>query len=121
MSGPTGRKALFQIQETAGDKALRSLTLAANPIFTHLLLVEFAFSPTGRSERTTAMQPQASQGGGGRLSGGLILGSTEPCLGAQRRTVGREDSLPAAPAPRGALLMFWTKVPGVSPGASEVP
>ena len=72
--------ALFQRQVTAGDKALRSLTLAANPISHISFWVAFAFSPTGRSEQTTAVQPQARRGGGwGKaLLGGLFWAQQNP-------------------------------------------
>lgn len=92
---------LFQRQVTAGDKALQSLTLAANPVLTHLLLGRICLPlPLGGQSKPLQCNRRLLKGAGGG-SPGIVLGSAKPCLGAQRRTAEREDSLPAQLLPRG--------------------
>lgn len=82
------------------DKAQQSLTLAANPIFTHLLWVEFAFPPEWEVGRNHCNATTGFSGCGKALLGGYSGSGLQSPAWCSEEDRGEGRSFPIQPLPQ---------------------
>jgi len=93
---------LFQRQVTAGDKALRSLTLAANPIFTHLLLGRICLLSHWEVRANHCNATAGFSRGWGEALRGAYSGLSKALSGCSEEDSGERGLPPCSSCPEGS-------------------